>query len=886
MAFILTAKEATFCTKNEIGGKAFHLINLAKFGIVPSWLVIPTNIWKTFLETNNLHFSISKTIKLDSFKKLSKEIQDQILNADFSKELKDIISTQIYQNFTEENFLAIRSSVTDEDGLQNSFAGQMESYLFVKGIDNILVSIKKCWASAFSVHALTYRIKKGISIDEISIAVIIQQMINGEKSGVLFTANPTNGNRKEAYLTACFGLGEGIVNGTCNTDETTFHYQDQSINTQIVEKDLQIVFDEKNDFGTIEIPIPKKSQNQRCLTNKEITTLTEIGQNIQTFFGIPQDIEWTISNNQIYLLQTRPITILPNSEKEEKKLVWDNSNIQESYCGVTTPLTFSFAQNAYATVYRQTMKILKISPKIIQEHENMLNNLLGILNGRIYYNINNWYKGLLLLPSFQKNKEDMEKMMGLQDPVDFIYNTHFSFWEKIKKLPQMLFTLISLLSKFKQIDKLVTNFLNHFEEEYQKINRSELSFLSLQELMKLLDQLNENLLKKWHTPIINDFYVMMYNGKVRRFLEETSIDNPTLLQNQLLAGEKGIESTEPTKFLLRLSKKIKNDNVLITAFLCENNQQILHRIQQIPTIYNDFLIYIEKYGDRCIGELKLESISYRENPLFVITLLKNYVKKEELSIDKFEKNEEIQRKEAEKKAFSLIKKSKFKNALTKFRKAIKYRENMRLARTRMFGLYRSIYLEIGNRLVSFQKLEEAHDIFYLSIQEIEAYYDGRSIQSNLRTIIKSRKKEYNSYEEKEPPHHFYSVGTPYSMTQWNYPFETTNDFSSEELQGIACYQGIVKEEIKLIFSHNEIDDVNNKILCTVRTDPGWAALFPSSSGIIVERGSTLSHSAVVARELGIPAIVGVPNLTKILKNNEIVEMNGGTGKIKRLEVRK
>lgn len=211
---------------------------------------------------------------------------------------------------------------------------------------------------------------------------------------------------------------------------------------------------------------------------------------------------------------------------------------------------------------------------------------------------------------------------------------------------------------------------------------------------------------------------------------------------------------------------------------------------------------------------------------------------------------------------------------------------MRLARTRLVGLYRDIYMEIGRQMAFYGLLDDPTDILYITVEELYAYYDGRSVQADWRPLVKARRDEYASYEAEDLPHHFWTWGAVYHHNAYAYPFAEKTaaiEANSATLKGIGCYPGIVEKPIRLIFSPKDELSVDGQILCTVRTDPGWAPLFPTAGGILVERGSTLSHSAVVARELGIPAIVGVPGLTKIVKDRELIRMNGSTGIVERLD---
>ncbi|PIE40829.1 MAG: phosphoenolpyruvate synthase [Gammaproteobacteria bacterium] len=898
----LDQTEAVKFTADLLGGKAYNLAQLTLHDFpVPQWYVVTTDAVALFMREAGIEEGIQQqvaTLSVESSQQeieaVSKLIQQQILEKPLPQSLMATIEAKIDADLLSNQFVAVRSSVVGEDAEGASFAGQMDSYLFQKGKDEIYESIVKVIASAFNQRALAYRLQKKIDVTNIQAAIIIQEMINGDVSGVMFTAHPVTGSRQQALISGTYGCGEGVVSGLCSADEYSVHINDNTIESVINVKDTALVFDGEENRGTREITVEEAKQNVPCLTDSQIQHLKDMGVSIAESYLSPQDIEWTIANNRIYILQARPITQLPAPQQSHDNLiVWDNSNIQESYCGVTTPLTFTFANRAYATVYEQSYKIFGLTAREIQADRQVIDNLLGIINGRVYYNINNWYRGLLRLPSFGTNKADMERMMGLEDPVDMIQAPNLSFTEKLKKIPQMFRSLGMLLIAFSKMDRLVAQFRTMFDSEYLKIERKRLHTLTYSELIALSRQLDENLLKRWTTPILNDFYVMMSNGKVSRWLEKTGLENAAALQNNLMSGEEGIESTEPTKMLLRMCQKIRGREALKQLISDNENDTLLPLVKAHDSdFYADCMDYIERYGDRVMGELKLESITLRQDPSFLFAVLKNYLSKPDLTIETLHENELKLRAEAEDQVFSAIADkqgtralNRFKKDLQKLRCAVRNRENMRLARTRMFGLYRDIYLEIGNQLAFYGLLESPRDIFYVTIEELYAYNDGRSIQKNFKPMVAARKEEFAAYETQELPHHFWTWGPVYHHNPYEYPFadkQNAIDENADTLKGTGCYPGVVEKPIRLIFSPQDELNLDGQILCTVRTDPGWAPLFPTAGGIIVERGSTLSHSAVVARELGIPAIVGVPGLTKILQDKELVKMDGASGIIERL----
>ncbi|MCA6063366.1 phosphoenolpyruvate synthase [Thalassolituus marinus] len=893
MRYCLSQRQASAETISQLGGKAFNLAFLHRHGaLVPDFWVLPVAAFEH--QCAPLIDWIDEQLKPLTAESDSNDIQvvaERIQQAILASELnQDIASALDAVHGIDEGYWAARSSVVGEDGHDASFAGQMDSCLYLTGRAALAGGILTVMQSAFNARALAYRLQKGIGLQQVRVAVIIQRMINADSAGVMFTANPVNGNRRQTLISATWGCGEGLVSGICNSDEFVLNELGDVTEQTLGDKDLELVLDTASGQGTAERAVEDARRQQPCLSITQLQQLREEGQAIARWYGKPQDIEWCYSEGRLWILQARPVTALPRTAQTTDCLkVWDNSNIQESYCGVTTPLTFSFANQAYKTVYEQTLRILGVREQVISEHQDMLNNMLGLIHGRVYYNINNWYRGLLFLPSFKANKADMERMMGLEDPVDFIQPPELSTGDKLRRLPQMIRAFSRLLSAFRVMESKATEFRTEFSRVYASVPRSTLHTLSLSELVQLTRYLDEQLLKNWTTPILNDFYVMMMNGKVHRQLSGLGIEHIETVQNQLLSGEEGIESTEPTKWILALCDDLRRMPELQDVILSLPAEQ-LHAWLQVnePAIYERCLEYIERYGDRVMGELKLESISLRQDPAFFYQVLKNFLGRDDLTLATLSANEARYRAEAEQQVFSRLRgglaKRRFIRDLARLREAIRNRENMRLARTRMFGLYRDIYREMGQQLAFSGQLAEAEDIFYLTREEIEAAHDGRSVTTNIAGLVALRREEFAGWHAAETPHHFYTWGMV-SENRYEYPHaqEELAD-NSPTLKGTGCYPGIVEQPVRLIFSPQDELSLDGQILCTVRTDPGWAPLFPTAGGILVERGSTLSHSAVVARELGIPAIVGIPGLTRMLNNQEIVRMDGSSGVITRLSL--
>ena len=503
-----------------IGGKAMGLEALKKIGLnVPSFIILDVTLFEEF--TKEITCQIKEIIQkrsLDNIRELEnseQELKQLILSTDFSPELKNKILSKIKSepSFNLENsYFSVRSSAVDEDGSDFSFAGQMDSFLYVKGESNLFNKIKGCYASSYSARVLSYRYQNNLELLNIKMAVIIQKMIFGEVSGVLFTANPLTNNPDEMIVSATWGIGEGVVSGVLNCDNWVISNIATINKKEIVEKDQMITFNKKTQQSTLTLDVPEEKRNIPCLSDDQVIELYKLGKKIESEQGkIPQDIEWTYENESCYVLQTRPVTTLKGIDRNFEKTIWDNSNIVESYSGVTSPLTFSFASYAYDQVYRQFYNLMGTSMERINEMGSVFATMLGNIDGRIYYNLTNWYKTLKLLPGYNFNREFMESMMGVKDTGDVDKKEEkLSFYRRyFIELPTLIKGICLIIKQFIVIDTSIKNFYQNYEITKNWATRLPFDHLSETELVNIYRRLQRDLLGNWKTPIVNDFFTMI-----------------------------------------------------------------------------------------------------------------------------------------------------------------------------------------------------------------------------------------------------------------------------------------------------------------------------------------------------------------------------------------
>ncbi len=861
-SLILRPHDCETLFRTSGGGKAAHLAGLTKMGMnVPNWICL----------------------SCDAIEQIEDVRVQQEIEAALSKEgLLD-------------GYVAVRSSAIGEDSANCSFAGIHSSYLFQTGWKAILDSIRKCRDSCRSERAIEYRKQQGLSSESIRTAVVVQRMVCSEISGVAFSRSPLNlFDRNRVVINAAWGVGEGLVSGDLegdlfSVDRTTF----EILSKLAVKEDRWI---QGSSGGLEKAAVSQEKQKEPCLSDEQIREIAKAAISLEKHYGRPQDVEWAFAGGILYCLQTRPVTTLPPSSYYDHlsgALLWDNSNIVESYSGVTTPLTFSFASFCYEEVYRQFCRLIGAPREIVESYDSYFRNMLGLIRGRIYYNLVNWYRLAVLLPGAGANREFMETMMGVKQALTPEIAAEIGFPDKPPGMSAMAKIKLFAVSiwRFLRIEAIIRRFYQQFDAVYAKARQRGFKEMSLQELIAFYRELAQTVLKRWQAPIVNDCICMIFFGLLKKICKNWIGSDSPSLQNDLLCGEGGLESAEPTKMLMRIAEAIDRTDApfrewFLQAPVEEIAKQMKERFEPIHRLFEEFL---EKYGFRCVDELKLESKDLHEDAGFVIDALVNYVRMKTYSFDQMEIREKEIRDRAEKKAFAALKgwrKQVFRFVLKHARKAIRNRENMRFSRTKIFGVVRHLFRAVGYRFAEIGVLRSEGDIFYLTVDEIFAYAEGRSADLDLIGIAERRKGEFEGFQKAlPPPDRLVTLGPVCSSLR--YPqlllgsgFGEATPEAPNCLSGTPCCPGIVEGIVRVVRELKDARRIDGEILVTEKTDPGWVPLYPSCAGLLIERGSLLSHSAVVARELGLPTIVGISGgLMRKLQTGMKVRMDGAKGTV-------
>ena len=859
MKYIKYGAELTKEERKQIGGKATALLDLSEGNFnIPEWVVV-------------LPSAFEETKHLEQRKLLEQELSEVI----------EVLGA--------EGKYAVRSSALSEDGIATSFAGQFETYLWI-GAEEIISAVYKVWESAFSERVKAYKEQRQLAKEIEVPAVIIQKMVCASEAGVAFAVNPMNGDIKTAIVSAVFGLGSSLVDGACDADVYEVDKWGQVLKRTLGEKEVKHGIEN----GELKVIRSPGQRNRTVLSDDQIKAVATLARKASRHFNKYQDIEWAFEEGKLYLLQSRPITTLGLTLEEKGMVgVFDNSNIAESYIGTTMPLTFSFIRKAYAEVYRQFCRNFGVSETVIQRETQIFDNMLGFVDHRVYYNLVSWYKLLAILPGYQFNKKFMEQMMGVKGelPEAFVKSLETpeaKGLDRTKDLLRLIKTGFKMLGEYRRLEKSIKKFYKRLDESLGKIDVQNMRLDELYSYYKLLEK---KLMTKWDAPLANDFFCMIGHGLLRNLSKKWLEDES--LANQFLIGQGGIISAKPAEMIGQMGAYVR-EKALEKLFLEGSLQAIEREVETLPELKSQINEYLTIFSDRCLDELKLESRTVADDPLILYRAIgansMNRRKGETFNLDQL-LEEQVDTK------LKGLKRRCYIKVVKAARRLVRNRENLRFERTRLFGRVRQIFLEIGMRWASTGLIENQEDIFYLEVQEILGVIDHTATNYHLKELIALRKRDYQRDALKEdPPRRFMVKGCfgsskridDFNETMQNALIKDMTDGERGEgeedsvehiniLTGLGCSSGIVEGYARVVLDPKEAGLQFGEILIAKQTDPGWILLFNMAAGVVVERGSLLSHAAIVSRELGLPAVVSVEDVTKKIQDGDYIRLDGTKG---------
>jgi rifampicin phosphotransferase len=863
--YVLPFQEIDRSKFMAVGGKGANLGELSGIkGIrVPDGFCVTTEAYKKITENNQeLNSLLDKLARLkaeerENISKISAKIRTAVERVPIPEDIAEEIAVYLTK-FGEKDAFAVRSSATAEDLPTASFAGQQDTYLNIIGKEAILKHISKCWASLFTDRAEIYRLQNDFDHRKVQLAMVIQKMVFPQVAGILFTADPVTGNRKVLSIDASFGFGEAMVSGLVNADNY------KVCNGKIIDKKISIkklaIYAFK-DGGTKEQEIEPGKQNKQALTGEQILQLAHIGRQIEKHFGRPQDIEWCLVDDTFFIVQSRPITTLypiPEANDQENH-VYVSVGHQQMMTDAMKPLGLSLWQlTAFRPMFKAGGRLFvdvtanlaspvgrKTIIDAMGQHDPLIKDALIAITERGYF--------IKSSPDDKEVPGPIKSSKG-KSPADIL--------AQIENDPAIAADLIKRSQA--SVESLKQNIQTKsgpdlFDFIMEDIQQSKKSLLDSQNLAAIMAAMDAS---TW------------INEKMEEWLgEKSAADTLSQSVSNNITSEMGLELLDVADVIrlypevIEYLQQIKDDNFLDQLVTFDGGQETRDAIYA----------YLDKYGMRCAGEIDITRTRWSEKPVTLIPLLLGNIK----NLDPGAGNRKFEqgRQEALKKEQELLdrlkqlpdgkqKAEETKQMISLLRNFAGYREYPKYGIVNRLFVCKRALLKEAAQLVQANIIHEIEDIYYLTFEELREVVRTYKLDHQL---ISKRKEEHKLFEKLTLPRVITSDG---EIIAGKYKRE---NLPANAIIGRAVSSGVIEGRARVILDMEDADLEDGDILVTPFTDPSWTPLFVYIKGLVTEVGGLMTHGAVIAREYGLPAVVGVENATRLIKDGQRIGVNGTDG---------
>jgi pyruvate,water dikinase len=777
--------------------------------------------------------------------------------------------------------VAVRACVVGRDGQPGEdddadpFAGLTDSYLYV-GASALIDSISACAASLFSVRSVLYRAQRGIDPRVLSVCVGIQQMVDGRRSFVAFTHDPTTGAR-ETVIAAVYGIGEGAVAERADIDH--FFVRAGGIERRISHKERMLC--RAPTGGVAAYPVPDELADKPVLSDTQIDQIAALAKTTERLFCGPQDIEGVVTaDSAIHLVQARPAA---RPRTVGASVEWTNHNLTESFPGVTTAMTYSHARTFYRMSFRHFYRIVGVPESRLQRREHQLRRMIGYLDGRAYYRLDAWYALHSQMPGWHVLRPLWEQFLGLQphNPVPRVALDRRAIAGLLARSPRLIWAAARFPHQLR-------SFLTWWDDQH--VAGMELSQLPTEDIVAIYRRVWSEAEHRWGVTILASYLGLAgYAAAILLAQRWTKIAevNPAAL----LPGGTPNRTLESVHSTVALAEQINAVPELSQRVLAADALETWDHIAKGvygSKLASDAITHLRKFGDRAMNDLKIEEPTPRQKPEMLIESLRPFV-----SAGTTMRQTLLQESTAATDALDELRRicpSRWRRAILDValragRFLFRAREDTRFCRTQLYGFSREAMSRLGSDLAAAGYLDSADDYVHLEVEELLGAFDGTSTHVDLRRLARARKHAYlQSRSRPALAAHFTTAPLPIDVAGLRLSAATTvttGGRRSTVMVGLPSSAGIARGQAKLVLRPDvRPDDCAGRILVARETDPGWLPLMLNAAGLVVERGSMISHTAITGRMLGIPTVVAVPGVTAAISDGDDIEINGRSGVVR------
>ncbi|MBI9044978.1 MAG: phosphoenolpyruvate synthase [Anaerolineaceae bacterium] len=860
-----------------VGGKGANLGEMTHVGFpVPSGFCLTTTAFHQFItacpDSEDLYTLLDTAAKdnLETVRRVGHHVRQVLLEVPMPGNVADAVS-QSWQEIGTENAYAVRSSATAEDLPDASFAGQQDTYLNIIGETALLNAVRSCWVSLFTDRAILYRNKNNFPHRDVALSVVVQKMIMSEISGILFTADPLTGHRHTLSIDASFGLGEALVSGLVTPDAYRVDKRNYAIiDRKIADKQLAI-YPEKSG-GTRQETLNDEGQKQATLTDKQILSLARMGAQIESHYDSPQDIEWAIAHGEMYLLQTRPVTSLYPikglKSPDDSLHVFFSMGHQQNMTNAMAPLSLSTFPNFIPLGLRS---------------QDGTSSFLRFSGGRLFVDATQALRHPIFkrvvsggLSQFDVLVPQLFQLAAQRPEFKRPHKLHFSFGilKGILGILRRVFNSLwqrDLSGFITQTNTLIDDYINKTDRSLREYPQGE---VQIQAILNEFPKMAPFFLN-WVPEAAAGIAVTRLLPKLAsRWLSPEKVEVLTL-------GIPGNVVNEMNLMLSDLAELARKSPQLAERFnhLGDDAHLWLTNIVKIEgsasflETWNDFLAL---YGSRAPSEIDISMKRWHEDPLPLLRVIAGNIEKNVSSRSLF--NAQERAREA---AFAELLETSGNGLFGKFRlrlfkrlyhvliEAGGMREHHKFMMVRLVGVVKDILKENAALLVANDKLAATDDIWFLTWEELLSIWDDKN--TSWREVIAQRRTDLARHQKLTPPVVITSDGeTP--VVQY-----CVEDAPPGALVGNPVSAGIIEGVVHIIHDPTTEMLQPGEILVAPFTDPGWTPLFINAAGLVMDIGGALTHGSVVAREYGIPAVVGVREATTKLQTGQHVRVDGNRG---------
>lgn len=800
---------------------------------------------------------------------------------------------------------------TGEDGADDPFAGLSDSFLYV-GRDDLLRRTAACWASAFNAGALAYRLHRGLDPRAARVAVGVQRMVLGTRSFVAFSKDPRDG-RDRCVIAAAYGIGEGVVQEKADVDHFFVDSATADVEARVVPKHRMVGLDPAEPrLGAVALDVPARLAGQPVLDDEDARRIAALAADVEARLGGAQDIEGTIDEDGVvHLLQARPAmasepagptasattpTAIPDAnatpdatDAAGSGVPWSNHNITESFPGVTCALTFSLAVRFYETAFRDTYRRMGVSAEELRRNGHHLKRMIGSVDGRVYCRLDAWYHLHGQVPGFDVIQGSWERAVGHRK------SAHNAQVDEVREhaAARGLRSVPGLLVRIARHRGAVHAFRDWWERTAERYSDPALDALSPDQLIATYRYVWAEVDERWGITLVNGFFLTAATGAAGALLRRWAPESGQELFNGLLCGGPENLSAKAVRSAIALAERVRSDDRLCEAVLDGDERQVWKAVTSGDygqDVADAAARHVHAYGDRGLHDLKLEVVTIRQEPWTLLRVLRPFIRQELTTTASLTEEHRI-REEAEaelrRNGRGPVRRGALAALFGALRRLMRFREDARFYRSQLIGFSRGVLLRLGAALADAGRLDAPSDVFDLTVEEVIGAFDGTLPGTDLRGLARVRGDDRRGMLERPglPGRFDAPAGTPLAnaVTELRRTGAERPDGGPSVLTGLASSSGRVRARAKVVLDPAvDPQTCEGRILIARETDPGWMFLMLAAKGLVVERGTILSHTAITGRVLGVPTVVAVEDATSLIPDGAWIEVDGRAGTVRLL----